>query len=137
VGSGVHAQRRADSVDDSAADHTAERSAAEEAGQNGRDRLGRVADAKIDLFVVVAPATLAVRIVFPMSSMLAADADEQVGPSAGLLLGSNKLGAICGTFIAPFFLMPILISPQAVVLLTAINALTGNSSWCGRHVPSL
>ena len=77
------------------------------------------------------------RIVFPMSSILVADADERVGPSAGLLLGSNTLRAICGTFLVPFFLMSILISPRAVVLLAAINAPTGDWSCCGRHAPSV
>jgi len=79
----------------------------------------------IGLVVVVAPATLVMGIVFPMSSMLVADSDKRVGTSAGLLLGSNTLGAICGTFLVPFFLMPILTSPRAVVVLAAINALTG------------
>jgi spermidine synthase len=79
----------------------------------------------IGLVIVVAPATLVMGIVFPMSSMLVADSDERVGTSAGLLLGSNTLGAICGSFVVPFFLMPILSSPRAVVVLAAINALTG------------
>ena len=79
----------------------------------------------LGLIVVVAPATLLMGIVFPMSSMLVADSDERVGTSAGLLLGWNTFGAICGTFIVPFFLMPILTSPRAVVLLAAINAVTG------------
>jgi uncharacterized membrane protein YoaK (UPF0700 family) len=52
-------------------------------------------------------------------------------------LGSNTLGAICGTFPVPFFLMPILISPRAVVLLAAINAVAGDWSCSGRHAPSV
>jgi spermidine synthase len=79
----------------------------------------------LGLVIVVAPATLVMGIVFPMSSMLVADSDERVGTSAGLLLGTNTLGAICGSFVVPFFLMPILTSPRAVVLLAVINALTG------------
>jgi len=79
----------------------------------------------VGLIVVVAPATLVRGIVFPMSSMLVADSDERVGTSAGLLLGTNTLGAIFGTFVVSFFLMPILTSARAVVLLAAINALTG------------
>ena len=79
----------------------------------------------LGLMIVVAPATLVMGIVFPMSSMLVADSDERVGASAGLLLGANTLGAICGTFVVPFFLMPILTSPRAVVLLAAVNALMG------------
>jgi spermidine synthase len=77
------------------------------------------------LVIVVAPATLIMGIVFPMSSMLVADSDDRVGTSAGLLLGSNTLGAICGTFIVPFFLMPALSSIKSVVLIAAINAAMG------------
>lgn len=79
----------------------------------------------VGLVVVVAPATLIMGIVFPMSSMLVADSDESVGAKAGLLLGANTLGAICGTFIVPFVLIPTVTSPRAVVLLVAVNALTG------------
>jgi spermidine synthase len=80
---------------------------------------------QIELVLVVAPATLVMGIVFPMSSMLVADSDDRVGTSAGMLLGANTLGAICGTFIVPFYLMPILTSPRSVVLIAAINAVTG------------
>ncbi|MGZ6315378.1 MAG: fused MFS/spermidine synthase [Candidatus Limnocylindrales bacterium] len=79
----------------------------------------------VQLVLVVAPATVVMGIVFPMSSMLVADSDEHVGMSAGMLLGSNTVGAICGTFIVPFFLMPTLTSPRSIVLLAGINALTG------------
>ncbi len=79
----------------------------------------------VQLVLVVAPATVVMGIVFPMSSMLVADSDERVGGSAGLLLGSNTIGAICGTFVVPFLLMPTLTSPRSVVLLAGINAVTG------------
>jgi spermidine synthase len=79
----------------------------------------------IQLLLVVAPATVVMGIVFPMSSMLVADSDEHVGGSAGLLLGSNTLGAICGTFIVPFLLIPTLTTPRSIVLLAGINAITG------------
>ncbi len=77
------------------------------------------------LVVVVAPATLIMGIVFPMSSMLVADSDDRIGTSAGMLLGANTFGAICGTFVVPFFLMPALTSVRSVVLIAAINALMG------------
>jgi spermidine synthase len=79
----------------------------------------------LQLLVVVTPATLIMGIVFPMSSMLVADSDERIGTSAGMLLGANTLGAICGTFVVPFVLMPLLTSPRSVVLIAVINALTG------------
>jgi spermidine synthase len=64
-------------------------------------------------------------VVFPMSSMLATDSDETVGTSTGMLLGANTMGAIVGTFVVPFFLMPALTSPRSVVLMAAVNALMG------------
>jgi spermidine synthase len=79
----------------------------------------------LQLLVVVVPATLIMGVVFPMSSMLVADSDERVGTSAGMLLGANTLGAICGTFVVPFVLMPTLTSGRSVVLIAAVNALTG------------
>ncbi len=78
-----------------------------------------------DLLIVVLPATLVMGVVFPMTSMLATDSDDRVGTSAGMLLGANTLGAIIGTFIVPFFLMPALTSGRSVVLIALINALMG------------
>lgn len=78
-----------------------------------------------DLILVVLPATLIMGVVFPMSSMLATDSDERVGTSAGMLLGANTLGAIVGTFVVPFFLMPALTSGRSVVLIALINAVMG------------
>jgi spermidine synthase len=78
-----------------------------------------------ELALVVAPPALLMGIVFPMSSMLVAESDERVGTSTGLLLGANTAGALCGTFVVPFVLMPILTSPRSVVLIAAINAVTG------------
>jgi spermidine synthase len=78
-----------------------------------------------ELLIVVVPSTLIMGVVFPMSSMLVADSDSHVGKSAGMLLGANTLGAICGTFVVPFVLMPMLTSPKAIVLIAAVNAATG------------
>jgi spermidine synthase len=78
-----------------------------------------------DLIIVVLPATLVMGVVFPMTSMLATDSDDRVGTSAGMLLGANTLGAIVGTFVVPFFLMPALTSGRSVVLIALINAVMG------------
>jgi spermidine synthase len=78
-----------------------------------------------DLILVVLPATLIMGVVFPMTSMLATDSDDRVGTSAGMLLGANTLGAIVGTFVVPFFLMPALTSGRSVVLIALINAVMG------------
>jgi spermidine synthase len=78
-----------------------------------------------ELVIVVLPATLIMGVVFPMTSMLATDSDDRVGTSAGMLLGANTFGAIVGTFVVPFFLMPALTSPRSVVVIALINALLG------------
>jgi spermidine synthase len=77
------------------------------------------------LLIAVLPATLVLGITFPMSSILVADNDKRVGTSAGMLLGVNTTGAIIGSFVVPFVLIPWLHSPRAVVLLAVVNALLG------------
>jgi spermidine synthase len=78
-----------------------------------------------ELVIVVLPATLIMGVVFPMTAMLATDSDDRVGTSAGMLLGANTLGAIVGTFVVPFFMMPLLTSPRSVVVIALINAALG------------
>jgi spermidine synthase len=77
------------------------------------------------LLIAVLPATLVLGITFPMSSTLVAENDNRVGTSAGLLLGVNTAGAIIGSFVVPFVLIPWLSSPRAVVLLAVVNAALG------------
>ena len=77
------------------------------------------------LLIAVLPATLVLGITFPMSSTLVAESDSRVGTSAGLLLGVNTAGAIIGSFVVPFVLVPWLSSPRAVVLLAVVNAALG------------
>jgi spermidine synthase len=79
------------------------------------------------LLIAVLPATLVLGITFPMSSTLIAEKDNRVGTSAGLLLGVNTAGAIIGSFVVPFVLIPWLSSPRAVVLLAVVNAALGVS----------
>jgi spermidine synthase len=80
------------------------------------------ADTVGSLVLAVLPATLVLGITFPMSSALVADDDSRVGASAGLLIGVNTAGAIIGSFVVPFLLIPWLSSPRAVVLLAVVNA---------------
>jgi spermidine synthase len=77
------------------------------------------------LLMAVLPATLVLGVTFPMSSALVAENDSRVGTSAGLLLGVNTAGAIVGSFVVPFVLIPWLTSPRAVVLLAVVNAALG------------
>ena len=76
----------------------------------------------MSVVLAVLPATLVLGVTFPMSSTLVADDDKRVGTSAGLLLGVNTTGAIIGSFIVPFVLIPWMGSPHAVLLLALVNA---------------
>ena len=63
--------------------------------------------------LVVLPATFVMGLSFPAASALVAGSDEQVGGRAGLLLSANTLGAIAGTFIVPFAVIPLIGAPAA------------------------
>jgi spermidine synthase len=76
------------------------------------------------LFVVL-PATIVMGLAFPASSALLEDRDGRVATATGRLLAANTVGAISGTFLIPFFVIPAIGSPMAVVLLAFINAATG------------
>jgi spermidine synthase len=75
---------------------------------------------------VVLPATIVMGIAFPASSALLGGRDR-VGARAGTLLAANTLGAIVGTFVIPFFLIPLIGSPSSVLLLAAANVATGTA----------
>ena len=59
---------------------------------------------------------------FPAASALAAGDDRQVGGRAGLLLAANTFGAIVGTFLLPFAIIPRIGSPDALALIAMVNA---------------
>lgn len=75
--------------------------------------------------VVVLPATFVMGLTFPAASALVADPDGHVGANTGLLLSANTLGAITGTFLIPFVVIPLVGSPVAVGLIGLLNAGTG------------
>ena len=77
------------------------------------------------VLLVVLPATLALGVTLPLASTLVGSRDEGIGADAGKLLGANTLGAIGGTFVVPFALIPTLGSPRSVVLLATINVALG------------
>jgi spermidine synthase len=89
--------------------------------------LGRVIDLPFPARVaaVVLPATLVLGLTLPMSSSLVGADEHRAGRDAGLLLGANTLGAICGTFVVPFALIPAIGSPRSVATLALINGLLG------------
>ena len=77
------------------------------------------------VIVVVLPVTVVLGIAFPAASALLPDGAERAGTSSGALLGVNTTGAIVGSLVLPFVLMPLLGSPVVVALLALTNALVG------------
>jgi spermidine synthase len=75
--------------------------------------------------LTVLPVTLMLGIAFPASSALLTDDARQAGERSGTLLAVNTVGAIAGSFVIPFFLIPILGSPLLIAGLAASNALLG------------
>ena len=72
--------------------------------------------------LVVLPATFVMGLSFPAASALVAGDDSQVGGRAGLLLAANTFGAIVGTFLLPFAIIPRIGSPDALALIAMVNA---------------
>ncbi len=77
--------------------------------------------------LVVLPATFIMGLTFPAASALIADPNGHVGSNAGLLLSANTLGAISGTFLVPFVVIPLVGSPVALGLIALVNA--GMAIW--------
>jgi spermidine synthase len=75
----------------------------------------------VRVVLVVLPATLAIGLTLPLTSALVAGRDDDIGRDAGLILGLNTLGAIGGTFVVPFFLIPAIGSTASLVVLALIN----------------
>jgi spermidine synthase len=75
--------------------------------------------------VVVLPATFVMGYGFPASSALMGGTDDATGRRAGMLLATNTSGAIAGTFIVPFFLIPAFGSPAMIALTASVNVITG------------
>jgi spermidine synthase len=73
--------------------------------------------------LAVFPATLALGLTLPLAASLIASADDRTGRDSGLLLAVNTAGAILGTILVPFGLVPLIGSPRSVVLLSFVNAL--------------
>ena len=90
------------------------------------DNLGDVASALLGAAIpVVLLATAVLGLTFPAASALLASDARRTGRSAGTFLAVNTIGAITGSFVVPFALIPTLGSPRALLLLALINAVTG------------
>ena len=68
---------------------------------------------------VVLPTTVILGLSFPASSALLPG--ERSGAETGQLLAANTTGAIAGSFVVPFFVVPALGSTASIVLLAAAN----------------
>ncbi len=83
------------------------------------------------LFVVL-PVTIALGIAFPASSALLEDDGSHAGQGSGGLLATNTVGAILGSLVVPFVLIPLLGSPVLVAVLALVNACFGIALGWGR-----
>ena len=86
------------------------------------DTLGALTRSAI---LVVLPVTIILGLAFPTAASLLRDERSEAGSESGSLLAVNTAGAILGSLIIPFLLMPTIGSPAVVVLLAATNALVG------------
>ena len=75
--------------------------------------------------LVVLPVTIVLGVAFPTASALLRDDASEAGSESGSLLASNTAGAILGSLLIPFVLMPTIGSPWVVVLLAVVNASVG------------
>jgi len=74
---------------------------------------------------VVLPVTIALGVAFPASSALLADDAAHAGEGSGGLLATNTIGAILGSLLVPFVLIPLVGSPALVAGLALTNAALG------------
>jgi spermidine synthase len=94
-------------------------------GVDPNNALGTLRALSGAVIYVVLPATIIMGLAFPASSALLEDREGRVATATGRLLAANTLGAISGTFLIPFFVIPAIGSPMAVVLLAFVNVATG------------
>ena len=75
--------------------------------------------------LAVLPVTIAMGIAFPTSSELLRDERDRAGSASGWLLAANTAGAILGSLVIPFVLMPTIGSPAIIVGLVFANVAMG------------
>ena len=75
--------------------------------------------------LVVLPVTTILGIAFPTASALLVDEAGHAGAESGGLLAANTVGAIVGSLVIPFVLMPTVGSPWIIVILALTNATLG------------
>jgi spermidine synthase len=89
-----------------------------------------------DAILVVLPVTIVLGLSFPAASSLLADDARHAGSESGSLLAVNTVGAIVGSVVVPFLLIPMLGSPVVVALLAIVNAALGIALAFRSRVPS-
>ena len=89
------------------------------------DPVGTVAGLVISGLLVVLPVTTLMGIAFPTASALLRDETGHAGAESGSLLAVNTAGAIVGSLVIPFALMPTIGSPWIIVVLALTNAALG------------
>jgi spermidine synthase len=72
--------------------------------------------------LVVLPVTICLGVAFPASSALLPNEVAHAGEGSGALLAVNTVGAIAGSLLVPFVLIPLIGSPALVAGLAAVNA---------------
>lgn len=77
----------------------------------------------VGAFVVLVPCTALMGATLPLLARHAVTRDEQIGPRVGVLYATNTLGAIAGTIVAAFVLMPALGLRLTVWVGAGVNAL--------------
>jgi spermidine synthase len=75
--------------------------------------------------LVVLPATVVMGLTFPATAALLGEGTEHAGRESGQLLAANTLGAITGSFLVPFVVIPLLGSPSAIAALAGVNIAIG------------
>ena len=76
-------------------------------------------------FAVVLPVTVVMGLAFPTASELLRDERSRAGSASGALLACNTIGAILGSLVIPFVLMPTIGSPAVLVGLALANVALG------------
>jgi spermidine synthase len=74
---------------------------------------------------VVLPVTIIMGLAFPTASELLRAGHGRAGEASGLLLAANTSGAILGSLLIPFVLMPTIGSPAIIVALAGMNVALG------------
>ena len=75
--------------------------------------------------LVVLPVTVVMGLAFPTASELLRDERARAGSASGALLAANTTGAILGSLVIPFVLMPTIGSPVILVGLALANVALG------------